>query len=128
MSNLNESISLNVTEEMAERAEESGYPNKSEYARTMWLAGESAVAELDPRVGHATDANVQIDSPESAAKALDEGALLKQLSNEKQEFGDIVQTLTQEFENVLADRLHELATDDQSAVTTDGRGNYYIEE
>jgi hypothetical protein len=130
MSELNERITVAVTEEMYERAEEDdeySTRSKAEYIRQMWLAGESAVAELDPRVGDSGKANREIDSAEAAAQALDDGVLIKKLSDEKQEIGEVVQPIAQEFENVVADRLFELAKDEQSVIETDGRGNYYLE-
>jgi membrane-associated HD superfamily phosphohydrolase len=126
MSKLPEVVSLHVTEEMKERADEADR-GQAEYIRQKWLAGESAVADLDPRVGDSGKANREINTAEAAAQALDDGVLISELSDEKQEFEKVVQTITQEFENVLANRLQELANDEQSSVETDGRGNYYLE-
>lgn len=126
---LTEEIStVRVTEEMKQRASDSDM-SESDYVRQRWLAGESAIAELDPRVGEAAgnESQIKIDSAEAAAKQLDDGALLSKLSEEKQSYSDILESLTQEFESVLADQLLELARSDQSAVETDGRGNYFLE-
>lgn len=130
MSKLTEKISFRVTEEMQERAEdaaEGDYTSRADYMRKMILAGESAVADLDPRVGDNSSGSREIDSAEDAAKALDDKVLLDCLSEDKQEFEEIVEQLSQEFENVLAQRLLDLANDEQSAVETDGQGNYYLE-
>lgn len=132
MSNLEESITaIRVTAEMKERAEravENGYGSQAEYVRNMWSAGESVVGDLDPRVGGSTQHNTEIDSAEAAAKALDDVVILNQLSNEPQQFEDVIQRLTQQFENVLADRLKEMEYDDKSAVTSDVNGNFWLEE
>ena len=131
MSNLSELIQLRCTEEMKERAEEAvenGYGSQVEYVRDMWLAGESVVGDLDPRVGDSGQHNTVIDSSEAAAKALSDGAILSELSDEERAFGDVVEQLTQQFENVLADRLHEKANEEHSAVETDGRGNYWLDQ
>lgn len=135
MSNHNlaeQALSLRVTEEMLQRAEdakESGYGSRAKYARQMWLAGESVVGDLDPRVGNsAADHNSEISSAEAAAKALDDGALLTELSDDPQSYDEIVSSLTQDFEDVLTNRLLELANDDRSSVEADGKGNYVLEE
>lgn len=131
MSDLSETVTLRVTEDMKQRVEEAGegdYTSQGEYFRKMFLAGESAVADLDPRVGDNGNSSRDIDSAEAAAKALDDETLLNCLSEDKQEFSEIVEQLTQEFENVLANRLLELANSDHSAVETDGQGNYYLEQ
>jgi hypothetical protein len=114
--------------ERAEEGVENGYGSEAEYIRDMWLAGESVVGDLDPRVGDSGQHNTEIDSPEEAAKALDDGAILGKLSDEEQYFGDVVEELTQEFENVLADQLKKKANDEHSAVESDGRGNYWLEQ
>jgi hypothetical protein len=131
MSKFTEGLQLSATTEMKERAEEAadnGYGSQAEYVRDMWLAGESVVGDLDPRVGDSGQHNTEIDSPEAAAKALSDGAILSELSDEKRAFGDVVEQLTQQFENVLADRLYEKANEEHSAVETDGRGNYWLDK
>lgn len=134
MSNLNEQTTLSMTQEMMQRAEEAvkeGYGSKSEYIREMWLAGESTVGALDPRVGGNTaDGKADIDSAEAAAKALDNTILLNALSADEdnpESLEGAIEPIMQEFENVVVDRIIELRDDDQSAVTDDGRGNYYLE-
>lgn len=129
-SNLTVQRTMMITPEMHERAkravEDGEYNNKSEYWRATIQAGESRIADLDPRTGDGQSSLKNVEEVETAAKALDDKIILNQLSEEKQEFGNVVECLTQEFENVLADRLHEMANDDQSVVETDGRGNYYL--
>jgi len=131
MSELTEIANTSVTPEMLEKIEEAGkngpYASKAEYVRSMIAAGQSDIAALDPRTADNTRTQKNIDSVEAAAKALDDKVLLSQLSDDKQGFDDIIQLLRQEFENVLANRLNELASDDNSAVETDGRGNYYLD-
>lgn len=128
-SKLTETISnINCTEDMKQRAKNANQP-QAKYVRQMWLAGESVVGELDPRIGEdAAEHNSEVDSAEAAAKALDDGALLSKLSDEPQDYADVLETLTQEFENVLADKLLELSGNDQSAVETDGKGNYFLDQ
>lgn len=132
MSKLNERVSVSVTEEMNQRVEEAaedGYKNKSQYIREMWLAGESTVGALDPRVsGNTADGATEIDSAEAAAKALDDTVLLNALSTDDPEpLDEALEPIMQEFENVVVDRIIELRDDEQSAVSDDGRGNYYLE-
>lgn len=132
MNKLNEKTSISVTEEMMQRAEEAksdGYRSKSKYIREMWLAGESTVGALDPRVsGNTADGTTEIDSAEAAAKALDDTVLLNALStDDPEQIDEAIEPIIQEFENVVVNRLIELRDDDQSAVTDDGRGNYYLE-
>lgn len=132
MSKLSEQESISVTEEMLQRAEEAksdGYGSKSQYIREMWLAGESTVGALDPRVsGNTADGTTEIDSAEAAAKALDDTVLLNALStDDPEQIDEAIEPIMQEFENVVVNRLIELRDDDQSAVTDDGRGNYYLE-
>jgi hypothetical protein len=132
MSELNESINVRLTEEMKRRAEEAaedGYSGQAEYAREMWLAGESTVGALDPRVsGNTAGGATEIDSAEAAAKALDDTVLLNALSTDEPEpLDEAIEPIMQEFENVVVDRIIELRDDEQSAVSDDGRGNYYLE-
>jgi len=134
VSNLNERVSLNVTQEMKQRAEEAGedgYTCQSSYIREMWLAGESTVGALDPRVsGNTADGKVEIDSAEGAAKALNDAVLLNALSTDEdnpEPLDEAIEPIMQEFENVVVDRIIELRDDDQSAITDDGRGNYYLQ-
>jgi hypothetical protein len=132
MSKLKKQITLTITEEMKQRAEEAakeGYRNKSRYIREMWLAGESTVGALDPRVsGNTADGTTEIDSAEAAAKALDDTVLLNALStDDPEEIDEAIKPIMQGFENVVVKRLIELRDDDQSAVTDDGRGNYHLE-
>lgn len=131
MSNFSECINVRCTEEMSERAEEAvenGYGSRPEYLRDMWLAGESVVGDLDPRVGDSGQHNTEIDSAEAAAKALDDAVLLNALStDDPEQIDEAIEPIIQEFENVVVDRIIELRDDDQSAVTDDGRGNYYLE-
>ncbi len=132
MSKLNERVGFSVTEEMERRAEEAakeGYKSKSQYIREMWLAGESTVGALDPRVsGNTADGTTEIDSAEAAAKALDDTVLLNALSTDDPEpLDEAIEPIMQEFENVVVDRIIELRDDEQSAVSDDGRGNYYLE-
>lgn len=127
-SKLTEGIKVRCTEEMKQRAKNANQ-TQAKYVRQMWLAGESVVGELDPRVGrNDTEYNSEVDSAEAAAKALDDKVILSKLSSESQAYGEILDSLTQEFENVLANRLLDLANDDQSAVETDGKGNYFIDQ
>jgi hypothetical protein len=123
---------VRCTERMKKRAQnakENGYGSETKYVREMWLAGESVIGDLDPRVeGNAAEHNSEIDSAKTAAKALDDGVLLSKLSEEPQDYAEVLESITQEFENVLADQLLELARDDQSAVETDGKGNYYLNQ
>jgi hypothetical protein len=131
MRNLPEKKQLRCTEGMNERAEEAvenGYGSQAEYIRDMWLAGESVVGDLDPRVGDSGQHNTEIDSAEAAAKALDDAVLLNALStDDPEQIDEAIEPIIQEFENVVVDRIIELRDDDQSAVTDDGRGNYYLE-
>jgi len=134
MSDLNKQVCLNVTQEMKQRAKqagEDGYTGQSDYIRKMWLAGESTVGALDPRVsGNTADGKVEIDSAEAAAKALNDVVLLNALStgeDNPEPLEEAIEPIMQEFENVVVDRIIELRDDNQSAITDDGRGNYYLE-
>lgn len=132
MSELNQKVLTRVTDEMKQRAEEAtkdGYKSQSDYVREMWLAGESTVGALDPRVdGNTAGGRAEINSAEAAAKALDDTVLLNALSTDDPEsLDEAIKPIMQEFENVVVDRIIELRDDDQSAVTDDGRGNYYLE-
>lgn len=130
-SNLTEGVGFRVTKEMKQRAKDAkknGYGGESEYIREMWHAGESVVGELDPRIGNEANSSGEIDSAKTAAKALDDRILLSELSEEKEHFKDVVGDPTEKFKDTLTERLLELATDDRSAVKTDGEGNYWLSE
>lgn len=107
-------------------AEDEEYSGQSTYLRAMIHAGESQIVDLDPRTGEGQSSIEEVETVEAAAKVLNDEVILNELSQEKQEFDAVVEQLTLEFENVLADRLHGMANNDQSVVETDGRGNYYL--
>ncbi|MFC6752010.1 hypothetical protein [Halorubrum tibetense] len=118
-------------EQIEEAAEDSGYNSRSAYLRSVIEAGESNIAALDPRTSN-TDSSTQKthNTAEAAGKSLSDAAIINELADgkdNKAQFDEVVESLIIEFEDTIAARLNELSQEDNSPVTTDGRGNYWRE-
>lgn len=135
MSRYTETASITVSKEQERRMEkavkEGEYSSKSDYVRSMMEAGESNIAELDPRTSETDSAtHVSHDSAAQAAKALSDITIIDQLGtaeSNKKGFDESINELRQEFEDAIVGRLQELAQEPSSPVQNDGKGNYWIE-
>lgn len=125
-----EQISFTVTPEAKQRAkkakQEGEYTSLAEYFRSMFYVGESRLADLDPRTQSNNVEQSEISTAKDAAKALDDLVLIKELDENKQDAGKVLEQLTEDFEANLAGRLLEMANNENTVVETDGRGNYWI--
>ncbi|MDQ2055531.1 hypothetical protein [Halobellus sp. H-GB7] len=88
-----------------------GYSSGSEYFRAMITAGESTLADLDPRMLNGTDSNTQ-----SAASELD-AIILEALTGDFAELDDILENGLQQQ---ISERLLELAATEDSPVEQNG--------
>lgn len=130
MTNYSETITIPVTPEMKNRAKESEWRTQSEYGRQMIRAGESNIAALDPRTTNqgAEEGVSNTDDVEELAQALDNIALLNELSDDPQPIKQVLGDITRQFQSVLANRLDELASNEASPVQRDPlEDQYYID-
>lgn len=95
------------------QSEQEDYSGMSDYARSMIRAGESNIADLDPRTGSKNDDSLDIDT-----------RLLDALTNEYQEVDKAIEPVL----NSLATRLQEMAEDDAQPVEYHPRKGYKIKE
>lgn len=117
MSNNRETLHITMPAKMKRRIEdaasEKNYSGYSDYARSMIRAGESDVADLDPRTGSSEDGSFDIESE-----------MLDGLTNEFQEVDDALDPVLSN----LATRLHHMAENDSYPVEHDPRNGYRIKE
>lgn len=106
-------------EEMKRAVEEGGWNTLADYIRHMIRAGESDVADLDPRTNKESDGE---------SLRVTDAKLRSQLTDEYQDFDEVVEDLIVDFEADIAYRLFEMATDDATDIETGGKGNYRIEQ
>jgi hypothetical protein len=103
---------VSMPKAMWERASNAeGYNNAAEYLRTMISAGESNIAELDPRTlndGNRGTADGADNPKHLLLEALDE------------DYKDLETILEDAFQEFASDYLYELARDDESPVEKDG--------
>lgn len=95
------------------RADEKDYSGMSDYARSMIRAGESNVADLDPRTKSSEGGSFDIES-----------RILDGLTDEYQEVDDALDSAI----SSLATRLHDMAEDDSYPVEHDPRDGYRLKE
>jgi Arc/MetJ-type ribon-helix-helix transcriptional regulator len=110
-----EEIRMKVRPEMKRRirkkAEEGDYSGMSDYARSMIRAGESNIADLDPRTGSSEAGSFDV-----------EARILNALTTEYQEVDDALDPVL----SSVATRLHNMAEDDSYPVEHDPRKGYRI--
>jgi Arc/MetJ-type ribon-helix-helix transcriptional regulator len=135
MARYTENKTVMISEEMAERIEqratEGPYESQSDYIRSMIEVGESRIAALDPRTtdGESTG-EVTHEDVEAAALSLSDGVLVDKLpdgKNDREHIDEVVEPLRDEFEDVIGDRLYQLAQENSSPIETDKRANYWRE-
>jgi len=126
-----EGVSFTITPEAKQRAkkakQEGEYTSLSEYYRSMIYAGESRIADLDPRTQSSNIEQSEIRTAKDAAKELGNLVLIEKLDESKQPAGEVLDQLVEDFEATLAGRLLEMANSPDTSVQTDGRGNYWID-
>jgi len=94
-------------------ASEKDYSGMSDYARSMIRAGESNVADLDPRTKSSEEGSFDVES-----------RILDGLTDEFQEVDDALDDVL----GSLATRLHHMAENDSYPVEHDPRDGYRIKE
>jgi Arc/MetJ-type ribon-helix-helix transcriptional regulator len=130
MQSKTEQITINLTPEQKKRvknkAKEGPYSGMSAYVRSMMQAGESNIADLDPRTSdHSTGSNI-----DTLAEAVNEAGtkiLLNQLTEEPQEIDKVLEEPTTEFQTELAQLLKTLSEDSDSPIQHDPLKGYYHE-
>jgi hypothetical protein len=106
-------------EEMKQAVEEGGWNTLADYIRHMIRAGESNFADLDPRSSNGSSGH---------NRRVSNNELRNELNNEYQYVDDITEELVKDFKADLQHRLLQMSEDEASPVTTDGGGNYKIEQ
>jgi Arc/MetJ-type ribon-helix-helix transcriptional regulator len=94
-------------------ANKKDYSGMSDYVRSMVRAGESNVADLDPRTKSSEEGSFDIESK-----------ILNGLNDEFQEVDDALDNAV----SSLATRLHHMAEDDSYPVEHDPRDGYRLDE
>lgn len=118
-------------EEIDRIIEEGNWSSRSDYLRHVIRAGQSNIAELDPRTDETRPA-IAVEG-EKEEFVTDE-QLVKELRRLTEEHsGDFVdldtaiETFIDELESELTDRLFQMSQDAGSAVETDKKGGYRVE-
>jgi Arc/MetJ-type ribon-helix-helix transcriptional regulator len=106
-------IPVEMKRRIKNAASEKDYSGMSDYARSMIRAGESDVADLDPRTGSSENRSFDIESE-----------ILNGLTDEFQEVDDALDPAL----SSLATRLHNMAEDDSYPVEHDPRNGYKIKK
>ena len=105
-------------EELKQAVEAGNWNTLADYIRHMIRAGESNVAELDPRgSGH-----------KPSQERVSDRVLVDELDNEFKDIDQIISNVVSDLEREVSQRLFEMAKDDEHPVVTDGRGNYRIDQ
>jgi hypothetical protein len=110
---LHMSVPVEMKRRIKKRAEEEGYSGMSDYARSMIRAGESNVADLDPRTSSSSDGSLDIET-----------RILDALTDEFQEVDDAIDPVV----NSIATRLDRMAGDDSYPVRRHPRKGYKLIE
>lgn len=122
-------ITATVPDEMADRVEEKAkggpYGSQADYIRAMIRAGESRVADLDPRT-HTKSTQDEIESLGDVVEELGSELLLDELTGTPQDIKKVIERPTDEFQSELAYKLDKMANDDKSPVNYDPINGYYI--
>lgn len=122
-------ITATVPDEMADRVDkkskEGPYGSKADYIRAMIRAGESRVADLDPRI-HTESAAAEVESLGDMVEKLGPKLLLGSLTDTPQDIEEVIERSTNEFQSELAYKLDEMAKDDKSSIQYDPMNGYYI--
>lgn len=105
--------------EIEERVEEGGWNSKADYVRTMIRAGESNFAELDPRSS---------DGSTEPTRRVSDSELRSELTDEHQHVDDVIDDLVKDFKADLRHRMKQMDQDESYPITSDGAGNYKIEQ
>lgn len=105
--------------EITQTAEEGEWPSRSDYIRQMVRAGESRVAELDPRIS-STDNDSGLDVEEKIIEALDDNWQSRE---------QVLETVLDNIRGELATALHEKAeNEEESPIEFDPAEGYCLEE
>lgn len=118
-------------EEIDEAIENGDWRSRSDYLRHVIRAGESNIAELDPRTDEHRD-NQQDQQPKE--RFVTDGELVEELkrltSMEGGDFVDVneaMETFVKELESDITDRLFQMSQDPGSPVETDKKGGYRVQ-
>jgi Arc/MetJ-type ribon-helix-helix transcriptional regulator len=117
-------------EEIDQIIEEGNWSSRSDYLRHVIRAGESNIAELDPRTDE-TRASERTEGDKEDFVTDEELVQELRRLTEKQD-GDYIdvdtaiETFISELESELTDRLFRMSQDSGSAVETDKRGGYRV--
>lgn len=124
-------VSEERKEEIEKRVDEGNWTGISDYARHALKAGESNIADLDPRTSNISQAN-ETDSEkehfvtnEELIAELDE--LTKQHGGEFVDVDVLIETFVEELKGDLIDRLFELSQKNNNSVKTDKVGGFKTE-
>lgn len=119
-------------DEIDEAVEEGNWSSRSGYLRHVIRAGESNIAELDPRTDKMNSEEQRRGSTDGEFVSDEE--LIQELRTLTQdndgEFVDldaVINTFLKELESELTDRVFQMSQDPSSAVETDKRGGYKVE-
>lgn len=126
---MTQKITATVPDEMKDRVEEKAkqgpYGSEADYIRSMIRAGESRVADLDPRT-HTEGTQKEMESLGDVVEELGPKLLLDTLTNTPQDIEEIIKRPTDEFQSELAHKLDSMAKNDKSTVHHDPMNGYYI--
>lgn len=125
-------VSEDRKEEIQERVDEGNWTGLSDYARHTLRAGESNIAELDPRSSEITQTSKA--GLEKEPFVTDE-ELISELNHLTDENGgdfvdsdEVLNTFVEELEGDLIDRLFEMSQQQGNPVETDKVGGFKIEQ
>lgn len=117
-------------EEIDEAVEDGNWRSRSDYLRHVIRAGESNIAELDPRTDE--DRNEKQEQ-QPKERFVTDGELVEELkrltSKQGGDFVDVnqaMETFIKELESDITDRLFQMSQDSGSPVETDKKGGYRV--
>lgn len=124
-------VSENRKEEIQERVDEGNWTGLSDYARHALRAGESNIADLDPRSSEITQTSKS--DTEKEPYVTDE-ELISELNRLTDENGgsfvdsdEVIETFVKELESDLIDRLFQMSQQHGNPVETDKVGGFKVE-
>lgn len=124
-------VSKERKEEIQKRVDEGNWAGISDYTRHALRAGESNIADLDPRTSNISQANKtdsekeQFITNEELIAELDE--LTKQHGGEFVDVDILIEVFVEELKSDLVDRLFELSQEHNNSVKTDKVGGFKTE-
>jgi len=118
-------------DEIDKAVEEGNWSSRSDYLRHVIRAGESNIAELDPRTDEMRSVDRQRGSGDEQLVTDDElvqelRSLTEDNNGEFVSIDKAIDTFLKELESELTDRLFQMSQDPSSAVETDKRGGYKV--